>query len=189
MNLRKHLAGLTLFLIIFSGTVFIFNYLTAPTGAVPARHLIPLQSPPLAPPPQPATPLELSYEVQYVSLDFINRQSYTTLAVHLEAGRPAPAKLWVRTYFFAPGDARRRVWSGEATEVLVPSVEGERLEIVSVASCDWSTDSTAPEAGYYARVVVSNRSADDTYLPDFEINREIATATPVVVQAERKSSR
>jgi hypothetical protein len=181
MNLRKHLAGLAIFLAIFGSTVLIFNYLTSPMVTVHTGNPIPLST-------QPATPVELSYEVQYASLDFINRKSYVELAFNLkESSRRAPRKLWVRTYFFAPHYDGQRVWSSEVTELRSPFMDGDRYELSSVASCDWCSDSSVPKAGYYARVIVSTRSADDTYLSDSEINREITTATPVVVQAERKS--
>ena len=180
MNLRKHLAGLAIFLVIFGGTVFIFNYLTPFTGKVVPLRPLPTKSAPT---------LKFSYEVPYVSLDFINRKSYTTLALTNLAGVRVPAKLWVRTYFFAPDYDRRLVWSSEAVELQVALSIGGRHVVTSVASCDWCNTSTAPRAGYYARVVVSNRSAEDTYLPDSEINHEITTAAPVVVQAEQQLSR
>jgi hypothetical protein len=179
MNLRKHLAGLAIFLAIFGSTVLIFNYLNAPIGAVYISHPVPLST-------QPATTVELSYSVQYVSLDFINRKSYAQLSLNQVENARMPRKLWVRTYFFAPHSGWQ-VWSSEVAELRVPFVDGDRIEITSVASCDWCSDSSVPKAGYYARVIVSTRSAEDTYLPDSEINQEITTATPVVVQAEPKS--
>lgn len=182
MNLRKHLAGLALFLAIFGSTVFIFNFLTTRIGAVSTGY------PPTTLTP-PASELLLSYEVKYASLDFINQKSYATLIINAQAGRRLPEKVWVRMYFFAPDDERRRVWPSEAVELRVPFVNGDRMEATSVAACDWCQSSTVPKAGYFARVIVSPTSASDTYLADSEINREITTATPVVVQDERNAGR
>ena len=179
MNIRKHLAGVAIFLAIFGGTVFIFNSLKTFIDDVSGLTLTPTQ---------PATEVELSYEVPYVSLDFNSRQSYTRLSLDA-ASRHLPGRLWVRTYFFAPNHDRSEVWASEAVELRVPFMGSDRIETMSVASCDWCNDTTAPKAGYYARVIVSTRSASDTYLPDSEINREITTASPVVVQVERKFGR
>ncbi|HKR01479.1 MAG TPA: hypothetical protein VJT09_12450 [Pyrinomonadaceae bacterium] len=182
MNLRKHLAGLAIFLVIFVGTVFIFNYLTPRAGLIGGQRGIPLPS-------ERASRIKFSYEVPYVSLDFINRKSYTTLLLQNLSGTRVPAKLWVRTYFFAPDYDRRQVWAGEAVELNVALAIGGRHVVTSAAACDWCQAPSAPKAGYYARVVVSNRSAEDTYLPDSEIDREITTAVPVVVQAEQQFNR
>ena len=177
MNLRKHLVGIALFLVIFGSTVLIFNLVT---GAID-EGLNLIQT-------QPASEVQLSYQVPYVSLDFINQQSYTNLTLDRKIGRYRGETLWVRTYFFAP-DYDRRVWASEAVEVRIPSDATDRMEIMSTAPCEWCSDRSAPRSGYFARVIVSHRSASDTYLLDSEINRGITTATPVVVQVERKLGR
>jgi len=180
MNHRKHLAGVALFLAIFAGTVFIFNILTIKSPEIPVSNRVT---------PHPATEVELSYEVPYVSLDFINQRSYAMVRLEATTSRSVPRTLWVRTYFFAPDDNQGRVWASEVTEIHNPSAESDRIEIVTTAFCNLFTEQSAPKSGYFARVFVSTRSAADTSLADSEINRDITTATPVVVQAERKFSR
>jgi hypothetical protein len=81
------------------------------------------------------------------------------------------------------------VWASEVTEIAMPSEGSERVEIMSTAFSNLFRERSAPKSGYFARVFVSTRSAADTYLPDSEIDRDITTATPVVVQAERKFGR
>src|SRR5687768_14862654 len=102
MNLRKHLVGIALFLAIFGGTVFIFKMLTAN-----------FRETPVSAGQSPATEIELSYEVPYVSLDFINQRSYAIVRIDGKASRRSPGRLWVRTYFFAPDDNQGRVWASD----------------------------------------------------------------------------
>lgn len=183
MNLQKHVAGLALFLIILGSAVFINAYLTAPIGKVPPVPVV-------APLPQPAirSPQPLRYQVRMVSLDFINGKSYTTLALKREAGQPVPEKLWVTTVFFAPDYASGGGWTSKA-ELRRPFARGDQIEITATGECDWCEYSDMPRAGYYARVYVSTEYADNFYPPPAQLDRDITTAVPVVVQVEQKTGR
>jgi hypothetical protein len=184
MKFGKHFVGIALFFIIFASSVVLVGYLLAPLGTVPSAS-------PAATKFQfttgAARPLD-NEEAKYVSLDFINRESYTTLALEGLEGQPLPGRIWVRTYFFTPDVDRGRLRAGEPIEVRLPILDSDRLEVLAVAPCEWCNNSSEPQTGYYARVVVSTVSAEDTRLRDDQIDRDLTTATPVVVQAERKTN-
>jgi len=181
MNLRKHAAGFVIFSIILGSAIFINAYLTAPTATVPPV--------PTGELPQQIfieemnTPAEtVNFKVRLVSLDFINRQSYTALTLKREAGQPAPRKLWVTTVFFLPDRGFGKILTSY-TEILKPFAHGDVLEYVAASSCDWCESPNIPRAGYFARVYVSAIDADSSYPPDIDF--DIKTATPVVVQNKK----
>lgn len=177
MNLRKHVAGLALFLVIFGSAVFINAYLTAPIGQVPPVPVVA----PMLPQLTMSRPQPISFKVRQVSLDFINFESHTTLALKREDGQPVPEKLWVTTVFFAPDYARGRGWTSEA-EIRRPFASDDRIEVTATGECGWCEVSDMPKAGYFARVYVSTEYAGKSSYPaDIQFNRDITDAEPVVV--------
>jgi hypothetical protein len=184
MNLRKHLAGFAIFFVILGGAIFINNYLTIPNVRIPS---VPFNAPPLLvdkiEKPQP-----VNYKVRLVSLDFINKESYTALVLKREAGQTAPEKLWVTTVFFSPSRPTGKVLKSNAG-ILQPFAHGDVLEYVVTSSFDWCESGNIPRAGYFARVYVSADYADSPYPPDVVFDSDIRTAIPVLVQAERKTIR
>jgi hypothetical protein len=186
MNVRKHLAGLALFSVILGGAIFINHYLNIPTITIPSAQskALPLLV------DKVENPQPINYKVRMVSLDFINKESYTTLVLKREAGRAAPEKLWVTTVFFSPDRPTGKVLMSSAG-ILKPFAHGDVLEYVATGSCDWCELAKIPKAGYFARVYVSADYADSSYPPDVDVDfdSDISTAIPVVVQAERKTIR
>ena len=191
MRLEKHLQGFAVFITIFISTAFIHEYLSrAPFGkGRPVRETV------TAPAPDEPTSVTygvtpVSHTVRLVSLDFINGQSYTTLALQREAGRPAPERLWVTTVFVSPEFAPGRSWT-TTTEIRRPFGAGNlagRTEITAAASCSWCARSGAPAPGYFARVYVWAEDGPHL-LPPEAFDADIRTAVPVVVQARREARR
>lgn len=184
MKVRKHLAGFAIFSVILSSAILINNLLAAPLhrpSPLGIRFSV----------PSPSTPSRIQAigsRAKLVSLDLLNRQSYTALSLRREAGQPRPPKLWVTTVFFSPSDASERVWTS-VSEIPRPFANGDTLEYVVTASCDWCRDPAAPKAGYFARVYVAAAHSDRFLPTDVDFDRDITTAIPVVVQAERKNHR
>ncbi|HJU55954.1 MAG TPA: hypothetical protein VJ715_15320 [Pyrinomonadaceae bacterium] len=187
MRLQKHLYGFVVFVIILTSAVFIYDYIH---GLYPKRVRVRYDDPVAAPStnvPPAATPELISYDTKLVSLDFINKQSYTALELRLGAGQPAPDRLWVTTFFFAPKYPGRG-WTTRR-EIRRPFADGDVSYTVASGPCNWCGDSDAPKAGYFARVYVSTEAGDDSDVLESRFSREITTAVPVVVQAERKTRR
>jgi hypothetical protein len=135
-------------------------------------------------PPRPFKLTEdLGVEVGLVTLDREHARSYTRLTLAAYRGR-APEKLRVRTYFFAPDDEAGRVWAGDAVEISRPFDRHGSVNLTVAAPCDWCDDETAPRGGYFARVQISD-GREETPLPQGAEFRDIKTAVPVVVHAER----
>lgn len=126
---------------------------------------------------------DLGVEVGLVTLDREHARSYTRLRLDAYRGR-VPEKLWVRTYFFAPDDAGGRVWGGDAVEIDRPFDQYGSVNLTVAAPCAWCDDETAPRGGYFARVQISD-GREETPLPWGAEFRDIRTAVPVVVHAER----
>jgi hypothetical protein len=180
MNVRKHLAGLAIFFVILSSSIFINAFLAIPPTPPPlvAVNATPLQF-------MPSETQPINYRPRLVSLDFIKRQTYTTLIIKRDADQSAPRSLWVTTSFFAPDDAPGRVWTS-TVEIRRPFFKSDQTEITATAPCDFCQYySDAPRAGYFARVYVSTDRPDDSVLSTTQFDRKIADATPVLVQAEK----
>lgn len=175
MNVRKHLAGLAIFSVILGSAIFINHFLTGPGITIPSA---PLRQPfsDMEKGPQP-----IAYHVEQVSLDFLNNKSYTQLTLERQPGQPAPEKLWVTTYYFSPESAHGRGWT-TTTEIPQPFAQRDKIELITASSCDLYSSSATPVGGYFARVYVSTKYTDESYLPDAQFNRDITTATPVVVR-------
>jgi hypothetical protein len=176
MNVRKHLAGLAIFSFILGSAIFINHFLNSPNVAIPSA---PLQLPFSV---TKETSQPISYRVEQVSLDFVNKKSYTQLTLERRPTQPAPEKLWITTYHFSPENASGRGWT-TTTEIPQPFANRDKVELVTVSSCDLCSFSTATHrVGYFARVYVSTEYAGDTYAPAAQFDRDITTATPVVVR-------
>ncbi|MDT5061944.1 MAG: hypothetical protein QOH63_2403 [Acidobacteriota bacterium] len=192
MNVRKHLAGLAIFSVILGSAIFINAYLTNPVAIVsPARIKVS--------PTQISTgePQPISYSISQVTLDFINKKSYTELHIKRMPDQPVPETLWVTTYFFSP-EYPGRVWTSK-TEIRHPFSQGDQTDLAVAALCGLciasnitplyqAPDSTEPvlshpptKTGYFARVYVSTDYADNPYPAGVQFDRDIETATPVVV--------
>jgi hypothetical protein len=118
-----------------------------------------------------------------VTLDRENSRGYTRINLSAYRGR-VPEKLWVRTYFFSPDDPTGRVWGGDAVEIDRPFNQHGSVNLTVAAPCSWCEDVDAPRGGYFARVHISD-GREETPLPWGAQFRDIKTAVPVVVHAER----
>ena len=176
MNLRKHVAGFALFSAIVGCAIFINALLTAPVARIPP---VLITAPPMSPPTRLRQPV--NYKVRLVSLDFINRESYTVLKLKHETGQPVPEKLWVTTVFSPDSPSGKSFVI--TTKILNPFENEDDLEYTAASSCAGCDYSNAPRVGYFARVYVSTDEAN-LYPGDFD--SDLTTAIPVVVQAERK---
>lgn len=181
MNITKHAAGIALFTFIVGVSVFINSILNAPTLTIPS---VPLSAQPLR---SVAVSEPVSYEVQLVSLDFINQQSYTRLKLKRETNDAWPRKLWVYTSFFLPASPHKSWWT-EPVEVSVHPTSGDEMSLTVASDCSWCAGSNfAPRSGYYALVSVSAVSAEAAILNNQQMNTDIETAIPVLVQVEPKA--
>ncbi|HLL75976.1 MAG TPA: hypothetical protein VK421_12030 [Pyrinomonadaceae bacterium] len=164
---------------------FFFAYAAAVALVAVFPKLLPDRPERLYAPPRPfRLSQDLHTEVGLVTLDRESGRSYTRL--NLRVGRPsrAPEKLWVRTFFFSPDDPAGRVWGGDAIEIDRPFDEYGGAGVTVAAPCVWCDDEDAPRGGYFARVQVSD-GYEETPLPYGSRFRDIWTAAPVVVHAER----
>jgi hypothetical protein len=175
MNLRKHIAGFALFLIILTIAISIHEYLTWPGWKAPRVRVA-------APLPQETTGNRqpVNFNVRQVSLDFIKGESHTTLLLKREAGEAVPEKLRVTTIFFSPEYPERGSWTSR-TEIRRPFASGDQVEVTATSECEWCVPFDTPRTGYFARVYVSTDDEDNAYPPDGQSNRDITTAVPVVV--------
>ena len=121
-----------------------------------------------------------------MTLDRESGRSYTRINLHVVRRPHVPEKLWVRTFFFSPDDKARRVWGGDAVEISRPFDEYGDAVVTVAAPCGWCDDEDAPRGGYFARVQISD-GQEETPLPQGAQFRDLWTAVPVVVHAERAS--
>jgi len=183
MNLRKHVAGFVLFSVIVGSAVFVNAYLNAPTptiSPVPLREeVIPRRF------VEVSTP-QFTYNVRQVSIDSVNKQSYTQLVLKRQPGQLAPESLWVTTVFFVPGQGTAGKILMSTKQIRQPFVHGDNLEYTVSSQCEWCGFPSVAKAGYFARVFVSTDS-ENLYPSDFD--SDIRKATPVVVQIGRGVTR
>jgi hypothetical protein len=167
---------LAAFFFAFAAAVSVVAVVRALRPARPARYY--------APPPRPFKLSEdLDVQVGLVTLDRENARSYTQVSLSTHPAR-LPARLRVRTFFFSPDDPSRRVWGGDAIEIVRPFDGSASASVTVAAPCSWCADADAPRGGYFARVQVSD-GREETPLPYGAEFRDISTAAPVVVHAER----
>ena len=179
MNLRKHVAGFALFSVVVGCAVFVSalnKYLSAPTASIPPV----IRDEPISETPLVSLNAINSNAVRLVSLDFINKKSYVTLEIKRGTDQPAAGNLRVTTYFFSP-DRPGRVWTSRA-RISISYAYADHFEYLATGACEWCGDVDAPKAGYFARVHISTFDTADIEMPFAELNRDVTTATPVVVQ-------
>ena len=182
--------GVVAFVVALGAAILITKYYTLPPPPPPAAPpAAPAEAPapPTNPPPAPDAP-QVSFKPQMITLDLAARQSHTTLTVERDPARPAPSRLWVRTYFFST-EAVGKVWVGEPVEIKEPLAGARRATVTATAACPWCSDRSAPRGGYYARVVVSADSKGAARVDDAKVDTNISTAEPVVVQEAAKGQR
>ena len=186
MNTLKNLAGVLTFFTVFGLSIAIIKFLHTPFGTVARVSTVAPSSARIFA-PQSASGLA-SFRVQLVSLDFEARKSYTTLTLDRDLDQPVPESVWVRTYFFRPGEARAG-WSTEAVELQHPFRNGNTITLTAVAQCRLCDQALASANGYYARVQISVPSGKDVLTRDELTDDDLKTAFPVLVQNKRGSSR
>ncbi|HEX8650475.1 MAG TPA: hypothetical protein VF708_06515 [Pyrinomonadaceae bacterium] len=179
MNTWKNLAGVLTFFAVFGLSIAVIKFIHTPFGTVVrGSRAAPSSARIFA--PQTASGLA-SYRVQLVSLDFEARKSYTTLTLDRDLNQPVPESVWVRTYFFRPGEARAG-WSTEAVEFQHPFRNGNTVTLTAAARCGWCDQALASTNGYYARVQISIPSGKDVLTRDELTDDDLKTAFPVLVQ-------
>ncbi|HEX8708444.1 MAG TPA: hypothetical protein VF723_09400 [Pyrinomonadaceae bacterium] len=184
MRIGKHLPGVTLFFIILGSMISLTGYLTALSGIVRTVAFDARPSTRAA----AADRLPVNYSVDYVSLDFINRKSYTTLTLRREPGQPAPQSVWVRTYFIRPEDGPQSALPSAAIEIREPFAEANRVTYTLPGDCVRCEEPGAAKSSYYARVAVSTAGPEETGLSGVKLTYDIRTAIPVLVQAPRMTA-
>ncbi|HEX8476462.1 MAG TPA: hypothetical protein VF666_20860 [Pyrinomonadaceae bacterium] len=194
MNIMKKLAGIAVFLLALIAAIAVTRYYAPDqTPDVPADNLnasVPNAppAPPVAPPSHTATvSTPVFHQVQLVTLDLANEQSHTTLVLERDASKPAPERVWVWTFFFVPGDGQG--WASAPVEIRQPFTNGNRVTRTVTAECAPCGDLRAPKSGYYARVKVSSDHEEAARWSTAEMSRDIANASPVVVEAPRGKGR
>jgi hypothetical protein len=178
MNIPKHVAGIALFIFIAAVSIFIVGIVTAPLQMIPPVSVA-------SPAQDGIDSPDIGYSAQLVSLDFINRKIYTTLTLRRDANEPAPDRLWVNTSVFIPGSPYQSRW-GNSVEVRRPFADGDNVRLTVTADCQWCADPSMPRAGYYARVGISTVSANDALYRAAQVEPDIKTTIPVLVQVEQK---
>lgn len=176
MNVRKHVDGFAVFLIILSIAVSINEYLTFPNFKVlPVRIAAPHPQPKINGPQQPVT-----FKVRQVSLDYNSRKSYTELNLFRPLDQPAPDKVWVTTTFFSPDSTRAEDWT-VTTEFHQPFDKGNGEVFVATEHWDLPPLLDKPGAGYFARVEVSSEYQGKVYEPEYSYSSDPRNAMPVVI--------
>lgn len=167
---------------------FFFAFAAAISAVAVVRALRPARHYAYAPPPPRPFKLskDLTFEVGLVTLDREHARSYTRFNMHVVRRAGVPEKLWARTLFFSPDDPSGRVWWGGEVELNRPFDEYGDASMTISAPCGWCDNADAPRGGYFARVQISD-GREQTPLPWGAEFRDINTAVPVVVHAERAS--
>ena len=196
MNILKKLLGVGVFIVALAVAVAVTKFYTRPSEPTPRQPPTVIVQTPTA----PAAPngafssgvaTTVSVTARLITLDFDRRKSYTTLVLERDRRQPAPEKLWVWTYFFTP-DARaagQTIRAGEPVEIRQPFANGDKVTVNVDGACAWCDDPHAPKSGYYARVQISTASKEAARLGEAQLNYDIGTATPVIVQAATRKTR
>jgi hypothetical protein len=176
MNVRKHLAGLAIFSFILGSAILINHFLTIPNANIPpiaGTENLPGKVKDGQPP--------VTYRVRQVSLDYINRKSYTELSLFRQWDGPAPEKVWVTTTFFSPDSTRAQDWT-TVTEIRQPFAAGNGEVFIATSLWELPPFLNKPGDGYFARVDVSLEREGKVYPPDYSYTRsDLADAVPVVI--------
>jgi hypothetical protein len=178
MNFRRHVDGFAVFLIILTSAIFINEineYLNFPNLKLrPARVATSHTQTPVA------SPQPVKFKVRQVSLDYINKKSYTEIRLFLEPGQPVPEKVWVFTSFYSPDSALAEQWV-VSTEFRRPFDKGDGETFVAVTDWDLPPRLSKPGAGYFAHVDVSSEAQGKFYDADYHYSSDPAKAVPVVI--------
>jgi hypothetical protein len=174
MSVRKHVAGFAVFSFILGSAILINHFLNIPDAVIPpvVSHeeiLVRAKEPQL-----------VIYRVRQVSLDYINKKSYTELMLFRQPHQPAPEKIWVTTTYFSPDTALAEDWT-TITEIQQPFSRGNSDVVVAAAEWDLPPALETPGAGYFARVHVSSEYQGHFSPPDYQSESDIENAVPVVV--------
>lgn len=169
----KTFLRLAVFLCTLTFALLVARVLLAPPGVEVAVQ-------PFAPPVVASAPPPVDYKVQLVAFERDGGRLDTRLSVARVPGRPAPARIWVWTYFFAPQSAL--VWTTTPVEVPAPFAQGDRAMLMVSAPCSTCrpVDMTK-DTNYYARVFVSTEPPPADYERNTRFDLSIKSATPVVV--------
>ena len=185
MNLRKHVAGFALFSIIVGSAVFINAYLNVPTATISPVPVSEEETPQRS--VEVSAP-QVTYNVRQVSIDLVNKQSYTQLVLKLQPGQLPPENLWVTTVFLPHSVTNISSKNLMTTrQIRQPFARGDNMEYTVSSQCEWCGSVGGPNPGYFARVFVSTDS-ENLYPADFD-TYDIRKATPVVVQVGRGITR
>jgi hypothetical protein len=190
MSLTKTLAGIVAFAIALGAAVLITRHYAPPPAPPPPAPAAAAPAPE-APPPPARGASGISHEAQLITLDFEAKRSHTTLALERDPARPAPERLWVRTYLFTKDGsaAGYAVCGGLPVEVRRPFVEGNRKTLTVTTWAAKCREPSDPAGTYYARVNVSAESPGAAELGALPENYNIATGSPVVLQKGQGGSR
>jgi hypothetical protein len=153
------------------------------TPAPPRRVVVPRER------PEFVLAENLESKVELISLDREAGRSYTRLRLRLVGGSRAPEKLWVRTHFFNPSAAWLRVPAGDPVAVERPFGGGSPASVIVTAACPWCNDAAAPGDGYFANVEIYEHDYQERPHTLGSQFVDLTTAVPVVVHADRASSR
>lgn len=176
MNVRKHLAGFAIFSVILGSAILINHFLTIPDAVIaPVINRPEAISVTVKDVRQPVT-----FRVRQVSLDYINKKSYTELSLFSHPDVPLPEKIWVMTTYFSPDSELAEDWT-VIKEIRQPFASGAGETFVAASDWDLPPRLDKPGAGYFARVYVSSEHQGKFYEPDYSAPRDIAKAVPVVV--------
>lgn len=196
MNFLKKLAGLGVFVLALALAIGVTQYYASHHDAKhdpDARHGT-NDAPP--PPPKPSAPASRSeppvfFKARLFTLDFTNKRAHMSIDFEKDPSRPAPERFWVGAYFFVPGGAGAptRSWTVKPTEVNHPFAGRDRFTDNITVECDWCGAPDTPLNSYYARVVVSDESADAVRLSPEQMNFSLEGAMPVVVEAGNRKAR
>jgi hypothetical protein len=83
-----------------------------------------------------------------------------------------------------PGEAQAG-WASDVVELDQPFKSGNTVTLTTTSPCHWCDQSSAPRDGYYARVYLSTRSASNVLRPREQVDNDLRTAIPVLVQSVR----
>lgn len=131
----------------------------------------------------------LESKVELVSLDREAGRSYARLKLRLVGGSLPPERLWVQTVFFNPSHPSGRVLFDDVVEVARPFDGGSTTSVIVSSACSWCGDRDLPDGGYYANVEIYEHGYKERPAPLGAQFVDRTTAVPVVVHADRESSR
>jgi hypothetical protein len=126
---------------------------------------------------------EFLARTQLIELDRAELKAHLKLIIApLVKPNSQPDRLWVWVYFFSP-DVPGLVLTSEPVEVRAPFAQSPHPTFDLTIPCKWCAGetSTVPR-NFYARVNVSTESVNGAILSKAQMNFDISSATPVVVE-------